>query len=140
MSSTLCFHPLSCVPLHQGGPCGGGKPECYRRQQCPSTAPALQEHQLREAQEDSARRAGEEAAADLREREHQLVVALADAQASLATVSRKHQDAQDKLLEFQQRKEDSAAGAEADAELANEELDRAKMQCAPEACRPADPQ
>lgn len=58
------------------------------------------------------------------------MVALADAQASLATVSRKHQDAQDKLLELQQRKEDSAAGAEADAELANEELDRAKMQCA----------
>lgn len=56
------------------------------------------------------------------------MAALADAQASLAAVSRKHQDAQDKLLELQQRKEDSAVGAEADAELANEELDRAKMQ------------
>lgn len=90
----------------------------------------MQEHQLREAQEATAHRADEEAAVDLRQREARLVAALADAQASLVSVSRKHQDAQDKLLELQQRKEDSAVGAEADAALANDELDRAKMQCA----------
>eukprot|EP00892_Ulva_mutabilis_P003056 jgi/Ulvmu1/12751/UM095_0056.1 len=89
---------------------------------------AAKEHQLRESQEANAHRADEEASTDLREREQRLVAALADAQSSLAAVSRKHQDAQDKLLELQQRKEDSAAGAEADADLANEELDRAKMQ------------
>lgn len=100
---------------------------CSAHEWCPR-ATVLQEHQVREAQEIIAHRADDEAASDLREREQRLVVALADAQASLAAVSRKHQDAQDKLLELHQRKEDSAAGAEADAELANEELDRAKMQ------------
>jgi hypothetical protein len=73
---------------------------------------------------------GETAAVDeMREREGQLLAALSDAKLSLSSVMRKHSDAQDKLLELQQREEGSATGAAAEAELANEELERARLRC-----------
>lgn len=95
----------------------------------------MQSKELQDAQEDKEARAKEEATSELAAREANLLEALSEAQGQLSSVTRKHRDAQDKLLEYQQTQEGSIVGAAADAELANDELDRAQLRCgSPHAC------
>ena len=89
----------------------------------------MQSEEVKEAREARDARVQQEASAELAAREATLLEALSEAQAQLSSVSRKHRHAQDKLLEFQQSQEGSVVGAAADAELANDELDRAQLRC-----------
>ena len=90
----------------------------------------MQIQEFKNAQEEWESQAKEEATSELAAREANLLQALSEAQSQLSSVTRKHRDAQDKLLDLQQTQEGSVVGAAADADLANEELDRAQMQYA----------
>lgn len=89
----------------------------------------MQIQEFKTAQEDRESQAKEEVTSELAAREANLLQALSEAQSQLSSVTRKHRDAQDKLLDLQQTQEGSVVGAAADADLANEELDRAQMRC-----------
>jgi hypothetical protein len=91
----------------------------------------MQSKELKDALEEREARAKEEATSELAAREANLLHALSEAQSQLSSITRRHREAQDKLLEYQQTQEGSIVGAAADAELANDELDRAQLRCVP---------
>ena len=94
----------------------------------------VQSQEVKDAQEDREVRAKEEATSELAAREANLLEALSEAQGQLSSIKRKHRETQDKLMEFQQTQEGSIVGAAADAELANDELDRAQLRCGLNVC------
>ena len=91
----------------------------------------MQEHELSQMQPANSTTVHQETLDEMRTREQHLVAQLAEADASLATVGKQQQAAQERLLELQSRQEASAAEAEAEASVTDAQLEHAEQRSAP---------